>query len=127
MSLVCPVCDVSGLESPAGIELPAPDIWQELHLQVLACPHCGFCGAGVYLESRAGRLDSEIVHHLAYRVEAEELADIQRQIESCPEPLSKRCDCSAHVALLADYEYGKPGRLVGFRGEPHPMLIPYRP
>ena len=123
MALVCPYCAKVGLAHVTSMELPAPGIWQELTLQVLTCPNCEFKLGGVYLESRAGRLDSEVVNHSAYRVEAEEVAEIEARIASCPDRRDKRCTCDAHTGFLEDYTFGEPGFQPGFRGRPPPRPI----
>lgn len=100
MSFVCPQC--SGNDSLAilkAIELPPDSRSDEIALQVVACPKCGFEGLAVYQESRRGALDSESWEHTGYRVAREDLEAARNLIRICPDPSNVRCQCVAHQAL----------------------------
>jgi hypothetical protein len=116
MALVCPECTSASLNITTRLELP-PDIRSdEITLQIVRCLACGFSAAAVYQESRRGPLDSESVDHAGYRLPAGELGDLQRLMQSCPQPDNWRCDCKAHRRLgVRDGA----GRWVGMRGLPY--------
>ena len=107
MPFQCPDCSTPGsLRITAAIELPPDASWDEIALQIVRCPPCGFSGLGVYQESRRGALDSEIIHHSGYHVNNEDLETAARMIRKCPNPANPKCDCAAHRELGRKDERG---------------------
>jgi hypothetical protein len=100
MSFVCPECATPGsLKITHKIELPPDSVWDEIALQIVRCSNCRFQGVAVYTESRRGALDSEVWHHVGYRMEADEIEPLRRAIEQCPAPSNPRCQCPSHLSL----------------------------
>jgi hypothetical protein len=127
MAFECPDCSRYSLGITNSIELRPPGAWSDLSLQLVACSHCRLRGAAVYLESRAGTLDREIVRHLGYRLDHAAVDEVERRILICPKPKDRRCGCSAHRSLAAKYDLGEP---VPFRdvggGDSFPIRLPSR-
>ena len=100
MSYRCPAClRKAALEVSWWIELP-PDVRSdEITLQLVGCPACGFRGAVVYQESRRGALDAESWEYDGYPVKVDALARLTQLIASCPDRGEPRCGCRAHREL----------------------------
>ena len=113
MALLCPKCRLNGIRIANSIELRPPGVWQECQLQVLDCPSCSYRGPAVYLESRAGALDREIVNHYAYDMTPDDLVELEAEIAKCPDRRSSRCDCESHEAIGGKYRVGEPGVFMG--------------
>lgn len=80
----------------SSLEVPPDRWWDEITLQVVECPDCGFRGAGVYEESRRGALDSEAWNHRGHRLAAAPLQALIDGIAACPAPRNSGCRCAAH-------------------------------
>jgi len=112
----CPQCARLGsLFISARLEIPADAKWDEISLQIVRCRSCGFLGLAVYEESRRGALDSEIVHHIGYDADDEDLKSILRMIRKCPRPTDTKCNCSTHQTLGHKDEHGCWDGLGGIR------------
>jgi Zn ribbon nucleic-acid-binding protein len=96
MSFICPDCAGSRLRIASSLELPSDRWWDEITLQVVECPECGFRGAAVYEESRRGALDSEASNHCGVRLADALLRTLVEDIAACPEPRNAACRCTAH-------------------------------
>jgi len=100
MSFLCPACrNTDSLKINNQIEIFPDRDWDEISLQVVKCPMCGFTGLAVYCESRRGVLDSEAVLHVGYRVPARIVQEVQRAIKKCPHPRMASCSCLSHQRL----------------------------
>jgi hypothetical protein len=108
MAFTCPDCRISGaLAISNAITLPPDSRSDDILLQIVRCGRCGFRGAAIYEESRRGGFDSESWDHRGYRLEAEELAELNRLIKACSSKKNKNCSCSTHRALGKKNEYGR--------------------
>lgn len=96
MSFICPACSGRRLRIASSLELPPDCWWDEITLQVLECPECGFRGAAVYEESRRGALDSEAWNHRGLRLAAAPLRTLIDDVAACPEPGNSDCRCTTH-------------------------------
>lgn len=96
MSFICPDCSGSCLRIVSSLDLPADGWWDEITLQVVECPDCGFQGAAVYEESRRGALDSEAWNHRGLRLAEAQLRTLIDDIAACPDPRNPDCRCAAH-------------------------------
>lgn len=105
-----------GLQIMTSIELPPSGVWQEVQLQIVGCLQCDFHGVAVYRESRAGRLDSEIVHHYAYALPDSVVENIRKSIVSCESRRDRCCGCDAHTELAARYRPGQQTEFAGLEG-----------
>ena len=100
MSFQCPQCSVPGsLNIVSKIELPPDSRSDEITLQVIKCPECGFSGIAVYEESRRGSFDSESFDHTGYYIDTDDLKIIEQMIKRCPKPVNPQCMCSIHRKL----------------------------
>lgn len=97
MSFICPECSGSRLRIASSIEVPPDRWWDEIALQVVECPECGFRGAAVYEESRRGALDSEAWNHRGIRLAEPLLRTLIENIAACPEPRNWDCGCAGHL------------------------------
>jgi hypothetical protein len=91
----------------ASIELPSDSRSDEITVQILKCPKCGFAGLGIYEETRRGRLDSEIVHHRGYYSNDSTLVSIEKMINQCPKPKKSNCKCRSHLSFCSVDEIGR--------------------
>ena len=108
MAFTCPDCLVSGtLTLTDSIVLPPDSRSDDIILQSIRCRRCGFRGAAIYEESRRGGIDSESWDHCGYRLEKEELAELNRLIKTCPAKKDMGCDCPSHRALNKRGEHGR--------------------
>jgi hypothetical protein len=96
---VCPLCQKPDLEIVHALDLPPDGMSDEIEVQILACGTCSCRAAGVYEESRRGRLDSERSHHYGIWLEAPDLLRLERLIRACPDASNDRCKCASHQAL----------------------------
>lgn len=96
MSFICPDCSGRRLRIASSLELPPDGWWDEIALQVVQCPECGFRGAAVYEESRRGALDSEAWNHRGLRLAEGPLRTLIEDVAACPEPTSPGCRCATH-------------------------------
>lgn len=96
MSFICPDCAGKRLRIASSLELPPDSRWDEITLQVVECPECGFRGAAVYEESRRGALDSEVWNHRGHRLAAAPLQTLIEDVAACPEPGNSACPCATH-------------------------------
>ena len=96
MSFICPECSGGRMRIAASLELPPDRWWDEITLQVVECPDCGFRGAAVYEESRRGALDSEAWNHRGLRLDEATLRTLIQDVAACPEPRNAACRCAAH-------------------------------
>ncbi len=99
MPFVCPECSMGSLNITQKIELPPDSSWDEIAVQIVRCSRCKFQGVAVYEESRRGALDSEIWHHVGYRVGKDALKALRKAIRQCPAPSNSRCRCPTHLSL----------------------------
>ena len=107
MSFNCPDCATGGLKISRSIALPPDSRSDDIIVQVVRCGHCGFRAAAIYEESRRGGLDSESWDHRGYRLDKEELAELNRLMAACPDKKNKRCPCASHRQLGQKNEYGR--------------------
>jgi DNA-directed RNA polymerase subunit RPC12/RpoP len=96
MSFICPDCSGKRLRIACSLELAPDSWWDEITLQVVECPDCGFRGAAVCEESRRGALDSEAWNHWGVRLAEAPLRTLIKDVAACPEPRSSACRCAAH-------------------------------
>lgn len=96
MSFVCPDCSGKRLRIASSLELPPDSWWDEITLQVVECPECGFQGAAVFEESRRGALDSEASNHRGLRLPEALMRTLLADVAACPEPGNSDCRCPAH-------------------------------
>jgi hypothetical protein len=96
MSFICPGRRGNRLRIASSLELPPDRWWDEITLQVVECPECGFRGATVYEESRRGALDSEAWNHRGLRLAEVPLQSLIRDVAACPEPRNSACRCTTH-------------------------------
>ena len=96
MSFICPECAGRLLRIVSSLELPPDGWWDEITLQVVECPECGFRGAAVYEESRRGALDSEVWNHRGLRLAEAPLRALIEDVAGCPEPGNADCRCATH-------------------------------
>jgi hypothetical protein len=108
----CPACAAPALEIGATLELPADADWDEITLQVVTCTGCGLRALAVYRESRHGALDSEMVEHAGWRVNAADFASVAAALERCPRPADADCRCAAHARFGGQ----RAGRWLGLAG-----------
>jgi hypothetical protein len=80
----------------SSLELPVDSRSDEISIQILDCPNCGFKGLGVYEESGRGSIDSDSFHHRGYVVDSSVLESLREKMLRCCQPGIPRCDCSAH-------------------------------
>lgn len=97
MSFICPDCSGKRLRIASSLELPPDSWWDEITLQVVECPQCGFRGAAVYEESRRGALDSEAWNHGGLRVAEALMRTLIDDIAGCPAPRDSDCRCAGHL------------------------------
>lgn len=112
MSFICPDCSGRRLRIASSLELPPDRWWDEIALQVVECPDCGFRGAAVFEESRRGALDSEASNHRGHRLPPALLQSLVQGIAACPEPRNPDCRCAAHL------EWGRIDAAGQWRGLP---------
>lgn len=96
MPFICPDCSGRCLRIASSLEMPPDRWWDEITLQVIECPECGFRGAAVYEESRRGALDSEAWNHRGHRLAAAPLQALIDDVAACPEPGNSDCRCAGH-------------------------------
>jgi Zn ribbon nucleic-acid-binding protein len=96
MSFICPDCAGSRLRIASSLELPPDRWWDEITLQVVECPACGFRGAAVYEESRRGALDSEAWSHRGLRLAEPLLQTLIEDVAACPDLRKADCRCGTH-------------------------------
>jgi hypothetical protein len=82
-----------------AIELAPDAAWDEITLQWIECRACGFAAPATYLESRRGALGSELVHHDAYLLQADDAGRWKSLLSGCPQTKNSGCSCEAHALL----------------------------
>lgn len=96
MPFICPECSGRRLRIVSSLELGPDSWWDEITLQVVECPDCGFRGAAVYEESRRGALDSEAWNHRGLRLDEAPLRKLVEDVAACPAPRNSDCRCATH-------------------------------
>jgi len=96
MSLICPKCDDSALRLEVDLELPPRGVFTERTRQLWRCGNCGAGILALYEESRAGRLDSEVVNHSGRIVDAAKFEELVEKAYACPNRLNASCPCEVH-------------------------------
>jgi hypothetical protein len=99
MGFLCPECLRGSLTITERIELEGDRRSDDITLQLVDCPVCGFAGIAVYEESRRGALDAECFDHSGWRIGAEEIRTLRALFEHCPDLQNSDCHCVAHWAL----------------------------
>jgi len=112
MQYYCPKCSTLSLEIFDIIQFAPDSRSDEIVLQLIGCPRCGFRGVAIYEESRRGRMSGNNWEHNGYRVGGDELTVLSEAIRCCPEPNNPRCRCPVHI-ILGRRSFG---RWVGLRG-----------
>lgn len=107
----CPDCDGATLKIQRIMELSSDSRSDEIDLQLLRCDQCGLKIAAFYEESRRGSADS--VDHYGHRVSEEWYSKLKQQIEDCPQPRNRQCNCATHRDWC---EKDNQGRLRLFQG-----------
>src|SRR5688500_20158651 len=97
MSFICPDCSGRRLRIASSLELPPDRWWDEITLQVVECPDCGFRGAAVYEESRRGALDSEAWNHRGHRLAEVLMRTLIEDVAAVPGPRSSDCPCGGSL------------------------------
>lgn len=95
MAFECPECGEPTLEIAAKLELPPDTGSDEIQVQLLDCPDCGFKAGGCYTESRRGARESW--SHVGYEMEEDDWHGLRTGFGVCPAPSDKRCGCRAHA------------------------------
>jgi hypothetical protein len=102
----CPRCGAADFRVEASIELPADARSDEITLQCVTCPACGLRGAGVYQESRRGRLDAEAWEYKVHDLDEQVWMRLRALLLTCPHPSHRTCGCAAHRFFRAQDENG---------------------
>lgn len=96
MPLQCPKCKRPRLQVQKSMELGSDERSDEVALQIVHCPACGFKAVAIYEESRRGALDDEAIHHTAYPTDKEALKELRDIFASCGDPNDAKCTCGGY-------------------------------
>lgn len=94
---ICPQCKTKSLHITLSFELPPDSRSDEITLQCIACDVCKFSGLAIYEESRRGAAD--LVNHFGYFLDANDLASLTAEMETCFTPQNPHCKCTIHQKL----------------------------
>ena len=107
MTFLCPRCQSRLMRIESSIELLPDSRSDEITVQILKCPKCGFTGLGIYEETRRGRLDTELIHHRGYCLNDSTMVSIEKLIKQCPKPRNPNCKCKTHNSFYSVDEFGR--------------------
>lgn len=100
MAFYCPACQGYGsLIIKASLELSPDSRSDEISVQILHCPRCGFKGVGIYEESRRGSLEGDSVDHRGYKISRQTWTRLVKSFKACPSPRNSLCNCEIHQEL----------------------------